>query len=239
MDLGIVGIVDIVIIVIALLSIIIGYKKGFMNKALSMFGILVIFVFAIMYQGALTQVFKSNNIIYNDIYDTFKEKIDAFTLTVAEGDTYKFVDILKSGFGIVAFLAYPISWIMGSPSTGLTNAEYADIMTNRTVNIISFLIIFVAGLIIYFILKLISKNLRNDKFIRFIDGVLGIILYLVLSAIFVYVVFFVLNLIMDQSWFSSAKEWLTVDMQLDTDKFRISKAMYNNNLFVRIKELFF
>ena len=44
---------------------------------------------------------------------------------------------------------------------------------------------------------------------------------------------------MDKEWFSPAKEWLTVDMQLDTDKFRLSKWIYEGNIIRRILNLFF
>ena len=67
MDLGITGIIDILIIVCGLLVMLIGYLRGFMNKALTIVGLVLMFVVAILFCGQLAGFFKSTGFIYNDL----------------------------------------------------------------------------------------------------------------------------------------------------------------------------
>ena len=85
------------------------------------------------------------------------------------------------------------------------------------------------------ILKLITKNLRSITAVKIIDGVLGVVLYVGIYFAILTGLFALLNLIMSQNWewLSGATNWFRTDMQLDTDKFRISKILYENNFFVK------
>ena len=106
-------------------------------------------------------------------------------------------------------------------------------------NIISFFILAIGIFIIILIIKLIASVLRTNKFVRVVDGILGAVLYVTIFIAIVCIVFTVISYCMDKEWFSPAKEWLTVDMQLDTDKFRLSKWIYEGNIIRRILNLFF
>ena len=74
MDWGITGLTDIIIILLGILMIVVGYKKGFMNKALSFVGGILLFAFAIFYSTQLAGVFKSSGFIYNGIYEWITSK---------------------------------------------------------------------------------------------------------------------------------------------------------------------
>ena len=102
-------------------------------------------------------------------------------------------------------------------------------------NGIAFLILVVSLLLLFGIAMLVIHILKKNKIIKFVDGVLGMILYLAIAFIIISILFFILSLIMNQEWFSSAKEWLVVDMMLEDDtKFRLSKALYEGNIITRI-----
>ncbi len=232
MDLGFIGIIDIVIILIGILMIIIGYKKGFMNKALSIVGAIVLFAFAIFYSSQLAGVFKSSGLIYNGLYTSFLGKIepnlnDSFAVT------------LEKGFGIPSFLATILSFLMGNPAKGLTAEEYADIVATKTVVLISFLILFIGGIIILIILKAITKSLREQQVIKVIDGIFGIFLYLTIYAAVILLFFFIIDIIYKNTT-GGFHDWLAVDLALnDPSKFRIGKYFFENNFFVQIKEAIF
>ena len=86
---------------------------------------------------------------------------------------------------------------------------------------------------------MIANILRTNKLVRIVDGLLGSILYITIFAVGVCLLFCLLSYFMKQDWFSGARNWIEVDMQLTTDKFRLSKLVYNGNIIKRIFELFF
>jgi len=233
MDWGITGLTDIIIILLGILMIVVGYKKGFMNKALSFVGGILLFAFAIFYSTQLAGVFKSSGFIYNGIYESMLAKVepklnDSFAVT------------LEYGLGIPSFLATILAFLMGNPAKGLTAAETADIIATKTVVLISFLVLFIAGLIVLIILKAITKSLREQSVIRVIDGIFGIFFYLTIYAAIILAVFFVFDLIYKNAPDSSFSSWLAVDLQLnDPNKFRIGKYFFENNFLVQIKEAIF
>ena len=58
-------------------------------------------------------------------------------------------------------------------------------------------------------------------------------------SVVVLTLFYFLSIVIDMEWFSKAKEWLVVDMQLGNDNFRISKAFYEGNVLKRIIDIIF
>ncbi len=233
MDWGIVGLIDVIIIVLGILVVIFGYKKGFMNKALSMLGAVVLFAFAIFYSAQLAGIFKSSGFMYNGIYSGMLEKItpnlnDSFSVT------------LEKSFGIPSFIAAILTFFMGNPKSGLTAEASAEIVATKTVVLISFFILFIAGIIVLIILHAITKSLREQQVIRVIDGIFGVFLYLTLYAVVILVAFFVLDLVYKNTAGQPFNDWLTVDLQLnDPTKFRISKYFFENNFLIQIKNAIF
>lgn len=233
MDLGIMGLTDIFLIIGALLAIFIGYKKGFMDKALSLIGALILFAFAVFYSVQLAGIFKSSGLIYSDLYDTMLNKIQPVYVA-----NERFAVTIEHAFKIHSSIATVLAFIMGNPSKALDAAGRADVVAFKTTVIIAFLIIYIVGLITLIILKVIAKSLRESKFVRVVDGIFGIIFSLSLYAFTILVVFFILDLIYKNGAFESFNKWITVDFMLDNNKFRISKFFFQNNFFVMIKDAF-
>lgn len=244
MDLYFCGIIDIVLVIGILIFIIIGFKKGFIKKVISLAGILVILVFSLVYCGQFAQFLIQHDVIYPDIFD----KINTNILTNLEGKDIPgdatVMEVLVDGLNVPKFIATLIkngveSQGSAMPSVNEMASSIAQYLSTAIMNIISFLILALGIFIITLILKLIASALRTNKLIRFVDGLLGALLYVTIFAGFVCVVFCVISYFMDQEWFSGAKAWLEVDMQLNTDKFRLSKMVYNGNILKRFLELFF
>ena len=232
MDLGITGIIDILIIAFGFLFIFIGYKRGFMSKALSIVGAVVLFCFSLFYCVQLAGFFKSTGFIYNSIYHTMERKID--------GNLYpRFAVTIEKAFKIHAFWATILAFLMGNPPKNMTVSESAEVLAYKTTTVISFLIIFVTLFLALVILKILAMCLREQTVIKRIDGVFGIVLYLTIYAAGLLIIFFVLNIIYKYGEIEEFNHWLEVDLALDSNKFRLGKNLLNNNYLVAIKNLFF
>lgn len=232
MDLGITGIIDLLIIAFGFLFIFIGYKKGFMNKALSIAGAVVLFAFSLFYCVQLAGFFKTTGFIYNSIYHTMERKV--------ENNLYpRFAVTIEKAFGIHAFWATILAFLMGNPPKNMTVAETSDVLAFKTTTVISFLIIFVTLFIALVVLKILAMCLREQSVIKRVDGVFGIVLYLTLYAAGLLIIFFVLNIIYKYGEIEEFNRWLEVDLALNSNKFRIGKNLLNNNYLVAIKNLFF
>lgn len=231
MDLGITGIIDILIIVVGLLVIFIGYLRGFMNKALSIVGLVVIFAFSLFFCGQLAGLFKSSGIIYDSLYSSIVKKVDG-NLNV------RFAVTVEKSFGIHPAIATSLAFILGNPAKNLSVEETSEILASKGTQVIAFLIIFIVLSIALLVLKIISASLREQKVIRKIDGIFGIFLYLVLYAIALMVIFFILDLVYRYGGIEDFNHWLEVDLALNSDKFRIGKNLLANNYLVTIINLF-
>lgn len=244
MDLKICGIVDIVLVLIAIILIIVGYKKGFIKKLISLAGILVIVVFSAVLCGQFSEFMIHNNIFYPSIYESIynniignfdEQNIELTYITVSEA--------LEQGLNVPKFFADFICNGIEEGSASLPALEaaskIAEYLSSIVMTIISFFVLLIGTFISVLILKLVADALRTNKLIRFVDGVLGAIFYIAVYAVIVCVLFYALSLMIDQTWFESAREWLDVDMMLSDDsKFRISKAIYESNILKRILDLF-
>lgn len=232
-----IGVIDIILIVLALLSMFLGFRKGFMNKALGIIGIIAIVVFAFLYAGQfgdwLTSIgMPPSKSIYEGIYN----KASMSFPEGADGQT-----IFKTVFG--DFVGNVVYFLIGKPKfdTG-TFAEFAATnMTHFIMTAIAFVIIVVGVLLIIALLKLIAKCLRENKVIQVVDGFLGLLLSLAITAAIVCVLFAILRLIIEHqdTIDGGMLKWFVDDMHLDDTSFRISKALYNHNVIYNIIHIFF
>ena len=134
MNWGFTGLLDIIIIVLGLLSLLIGFKKGFMSKMVSLIGIIAIIIFSVFYASQFAGFLKSHNIIYPGIYDNVSSKIiegwgDKADYTVAEA-------IQASGFP--GFLANWIAGAVGDVSTAEIVASVSEQIAGWIMNVIAF-----------------------------------------------------------------------------------------------------
>lgn len=237
------GIVDIVLIIIMLITIIIGYKKGFMKEVLNKFGIIVIIGFSIMFAGQVALILKTSNMftihssIYNSLYNGLFEKMSSYSADASVAD------IISEAFGLNPFFASIVSNMIGSTnaSTLAETIEFiAESITNIFMNIIGFGMIFIIGMLVLFILFSIARGLRNSKAIRVLDGILGVALSSIITLAFIFVLFALLRWLMGFDWFPEAlNDWISKDLCLnDPNTFRISKAIYENNVLINLISIF-
>lgn len=237
MDWGFTGLLDVIIVVLALLSMLLGFKKGFMNKMLSFVGVIAILIFAFFFCTQVAAWFYGGK-LYTHFDITFRQNIDN---KLGGVDGKSCAEVISAATNIPTWITQLFANAMGNPDPSEAIDTVATTLTIWTLNVIAFVAIFLIGIILLIILKVITKNLRSITAVKIIDGILGIILYLGIYFAIVTGVFALINLAVSQNWewLSSVNNWFRVDMQLDTDKFRISKILYENNFFVKFFKAIF
>jgi uncharacterized membrane protein required for colicin V production len=224
-----VGIVDIVLIIGLIILMIVGFKKGFLLKSISLANWLFGFIFALLFCVRF-----ANDVLYNwfgtDIEQNFYNNImanDKFNDITSESSG---VSVLE-GLGIPGFVARMVSSnVSGEDIASQIAANLAAWTTNIILIVVSFLILFFGTTVICFILKLFAKLLRQSKFVRVLDGILGIFLYIVLYYIFLQIIFFVLILIYHKAGLAGYNEFIDYDIRGITAGFRLTRWLFENNI---------
>ncbi len=235
MDFKYFGIIDIVLVLIMIISLILGYKKGFVKKAIGLVGLLVALVVAAVFCGKLSLFLQEEKVFYS-IYTNVKNNvIDA----MIENNMTNDAKSALTQMGVPDFLAV---FLADKITASLNPFELADNIATFfygiAMNVISFVTLFIGVFVVTIILKIIANILRANAIIHFVDGLLGMVLYFCLTMLVVYVIFAIVGLLYNQSFFVSAKEFLDVDMKLNENTFRLSKFFYNNNIITNFFQLF-
>ncbi|MCR5308157.1 MAG: hypothetical protein K6E24_04095, partial [bacterium] len=171
------GILDLIIILLAIIAVIIGAKKGFLTKTVSLANSLFGFLFALAFSS-----YFANSVLYNWFGASLQEKIynNVITKQQLSGLTTQdeVVTRLTEG-GIPEFLAkIASSNASGEDIANQVATSISSIITSVLLYVIAFLILFLGTAIICLILKFFIHILRENKFIRVIDGIFGIALYI-------------------------------------------------------------
>lgn len=234
------GVFSIIILVWGLISIILGLVKGFMNKAVRIVAIVAVFVLGFFFAGSLADLLMSGNVPpSNAIKELYVTNLTA--KGVVEGDFIKTME----GAGIPAWVGAPLWFCFGKPQVTDVPGT-ATAITKLFMTLISYGIILVGVLIVFGILAAIIKGLREFAVVKFIDGFLGVILYVGIMLVTIWTVFAIFKIILDNNptWVDNAFfKWIINDMKLDYVEenkgvFNIGKALYNNNLVYYLINMF-
>lgn len=236
---GFCGIIDIVLVVLFLLFAIIGYKKGFATKIISLLSFIIVIVLAFLFAGQLAKQFQSWNIIYPGIYSNIYGNAEAKLASIS-GDTVNAK--VASLLGWPQFFADMVVKALGGDSlSAMSDAELATAVATKVtgwiMNVICFFIIVIGVFIVLGIVKAIVTGLKKNAGFRIIDGLLGVVLYEVILAAIVCVIFFILNFAYADNWNQGLTDFLEKDMQLGTDNIRVSKWLFEGNFLKNIWEL--
>lgn len=240
MDLKICGIIDILLILLIILSLFIGFKKGFLKKAIGLIGLFVALAVAFVFCKQLAACFESAGIIYTPIFNNIKGNVlETEIFQNAGGADASVSDILVS-MGMPRFMANMFAGNISTATTAETIASnIAGFFAHILTVIICFVILFVGVFIVAIILKIVASLLRTSKVIRILDGILGMVLYFCLMMILVYVVFAILRALGNYEFFANAQKFIDVDMKLNEDTFRLSKFFYQHNIIYSFFDIFF
>jgi uncharacterized membrane protein required for colicin V production len=243
MDFGICGLLDIIIVVLGLIVILLGYRKGFLKKVLSIVGFFAIAILAFVYCKQFAAFLIQKNFIYPNIYNPILEHLLQQTVEAGLQPNSSLVDLLTVGLGLPDVMARVFANVLNvSGDLNQICSGISQYISTVAMNIISFLIILVGTSVVVLILKIIADAIRKVKVVRIIDGFLGAILYFSFFLLFVYVCFSFIQIAMEQTWFADAKAFLIVDMKLpingEETPYRLSRFIYENNVLYKLIEMF-
>lgn len=238
MDLMFCGIIDVVLVLLLLLTCFIGYKKGFLLKAIGLVSFLVALIVAFIFCSQLAGLFEKHEVIYPSIYSSVFQNVSS---SEALNNPNATVSEILQGISVPGFIANMIGNAVGSEiSSGEIAVSISTYITGIAMNVICFLILFIGVFVLAFILKIVAKVLRGNAIIRFVDGVLGIVLYGCIFVASIYIIFTIVRYCMPADWFSGIRNFLEVDMQLSNpDTFRLSKYIYEHNVLYEIINMIF
>ncbi len=238
MDFGFFGIIDIVIITFVIIFLVSGWKHGFLEKIIeitsSLFGFVASLLLAKPFSKVLEGWFGSN--IESSIRDYLMSRGDLFTAELTEPN-------LRAAIEALSLPNFMVDWIIESVDTSHITVSIIDSITplisSLALLVIAFISLFFGSMIVFFLLKILAKGITSIPIIKQIDKILGLLFGFLKIALLIYILLFILALLINiPSINNLIYNFLKIDMQLETDKFRLSKYLYDNNLLKNFINIF-
>lgn len=235
--LGLFGIIDVLIVVTIVLFLVIGWKKGFLEKVIDMassvFGLIASVLLARPFSNVLRGWFGSS--IEANIRDYLLQNQD-FSMALTEVNLREAL----SGMSLPNFM---VEWIIDSIDFTVVAQNIIDAVTpiilSLSLLVIAFISLFFGSMIVFLILKLLAKGITSIPVIKQIDKFLGALFGLLKVSLLIFILLFVLALVINIPAINGIiYEFLDQDMQLSTDQFRLSKWLYDNNLLKNVINIF-
>ncbi|HQN74730.1 MAG TPA: CvpA family protein [Bacillota bacterium] len=225
------GIIDILIVGCVIAMVFFGWKSGFLLKVIklasSLFGLIASILLAHPFSIVLDKWFGEG--IYL--------KIETFLLErIANGDAQATEENIRAAFADMALPEFIVDWIINSVNAQETVQSFVDAVTplikSLILLLIAFVVLFFGSMLFFLLLKLMAKMITSLPIIKQIDKFLGALFGLFKAVILIYALLFVLGLLIAIPSVNDAiGPILTVDMQLGSEDFRLSKWLYDNNFF--------
>jgi len=233
------SIIDIIIVLGVIAFGVIGWKKGFLltiiKMASSVFGLIASLLLSKSFAKVLDGWFGAS--IDTKIYDYMMSRSDLFNSSLS-------IDNVRTALEGMSMPTFLIDWIIGKIDFSQIGVSIVDAIEPTIKSIVmvvlAFIILFFGSMLVFLILKMIAKLITSIPFIKQVDKVFGVIFGLFKMAIVTYVLLFLLALLMAVPAVNKLiGDFVTSDMQLSTDAFRISKWLYNNNVIQDFIGIFF
>ena len=239
MDFGFFGIIDVVIVGLVVLFLVIGWKKGFLEKiidmASSVFGLIASILLARPFSTVLDKWFGAS--IETSVTDYLLSRSDLFNASIVDG-----AESIRPALEQMSLPDFMIDWIIkqaASIDSSTIVGAIAPSITSLALLFIAFLSLFFGSMILFFLLRILARGITSIPVIKQIDKFLGLLFGFLKVALLVYILLFILALVINIPAVNDVIfEFLDKDMQLSTDKFRLSKELYNNNLLKNIINIF-
>jgi len=238
MNFGFFGIIDVVIVGLVILFLVLGWKHGFLEKVIQMassvFGLIASILLARPFSNVLRGWF--GDAIELNIRDYLMERGSLFAQQLTETN-------LREALQGLSLPNFMVDWIVQSVDTNQMATSIIDSITPLILSlallVIAFITLFLGSMIIFFLLRLLAKGITSIPIIKQVDKVLGVLFGFLKVALLIYILLFVLALVINIPAVNNLiYNFLAVDMQLETEKFRLSKYLYDNNLLRNVIGIF-
>lgn len=238
---GLFGILDVVIVVTVIIFLVIGWKKGFLEKVIDMassiFGLVASILLARPFSNVLRGWIGAS--LETSINDYLYSRLDAIGLAAADLTQNNVREALE-GFSLPNFM---IDWIIESVDYNQVAVSIVDSLSPLVLSlallVIAFITLFFGSMIVFWLLRLLAKGITSIPVIKQIDKFLGMLFGLLKVALLVYILLFILALVINIPAINEMiYSFLDTDMQLSSEEFRLSKYLYDNNLLKNIINVF-
>lgn len=236
--LGFFGVIDVLIVISVIAMIMLGWKKGFLLKivemASSLFGLIASLLLARPFSNLLDKWFGAG--IESRLETHFLEQSPMLSQNVTEPN-------LRQALEELSMPEFITNWISNSVDyDGVTQSIISAItplFKTMILLVIAFVSLFIGSMIIFFFLKILSRMVTKIPVIKQIDKVLGAFFGLFKAAVIIYILLLILSFVLAVPGINDLiGDFVNVDMQLDSDAFRLSKWLYDHNIFRFIINVF-
>ncbi len=237
-------ILDLILIALFLIVAIIGYKVGFLTTLLKLTSALSGIIIAICFTKPVTNLaieWGLDDSIEQTVYTNITTS-DAFIAYTEGGAGVEGVNNLLQELGLPSFIA---NFVAGSLADAVDPLEIATSISQGVSYVFVFIIVFLLLLIFsslaFFILKLLVKSIRKSVGVfRVLDGIVGIMFYLLIFMLIVYIAFLIISLILQSSAPDSGFVlFMEEQLHLDDEEFGLAKYIYKNNMLGNFLSLIF
>lgn len=231
------GIVDVVIILAVIIFAVLGWKNGFLVKIVEMasgiFGLLGSLLLARPFSPFVGKYLGE---MINSKIGEFLSQSPLFSETLSEAN-------VRAAFADMKMADFLVDWIVESIDFTELQSTIVEAIQPKiydvAILVVSFIVLFFGSIVVFFILKLLAHAITSAPVIKEIDKVLGVLFGLVKIGAIVYILFFVLALLLTIPAMNNLiGGFLSVDMALGSEQFRLSKYLYDNNILKQLLDLF-
>ncbi len=235
---GLFGVIDVVIVLTVILFAVIGWKKGFLEKVIDMassvFGLIASILLARPFSTVLRGWFGET--MESSIHDYLLTRSPDFANALSETS-------LRSALEGLSLPDFMVQWIVDSVDFSQVATSIIDSVTPLILTLallfLSFITLFFGSMIVFFLLRILARGITSVPIIKQVDKFFGLVFGLLKVALLIYILLFILALVTNIPAINNfIWEFLEVDMQLLTDKFRLSKYLYDNNLLKNVINVF-
>ena len=236
--LGIFGLIDVLIVISVVAMVILGWKKGFLLKivemASSLFGLIASLLLARPFSHLLDKWFGAS--IETKLEAHFLEQSPALSQNVTEPN-------LRQALEDLSMPDFITNWISDSVDYEEVTQSIIDTITplfkTMILLVLAFVTLFIGSLIIFFFLKILSRLITQIPIIKQIDKVLGALFGLFKVTMIIFILLLFLSFILAVPGINQLiGDFVNEDMQLQSEAFRLSKWLYDHNIFRFIINVF-
>lgn len=232
--LGLFGVIDVLIVIAVVAMIMLGWKSGFLLKivemASSLFGLIASLLLARPFSQLLDQWFGAD--IQTRLETHFLEQSPMLSNTVTEPG-------LRQALEELSMPEFIINWINIEDATDSIIETIVPFFKTMILLVIAFVSLFIGSMIVFFFLKILSRMVTRIPVVKQIDKVLGALFGLFKVTVVIFILLLLLSFVLAVPGINDLiGDFVNIDMQLDSESFRLSKWLYDHNIFRFIINVF-
>ena len=208
-------ILDVIIVAIIALNVYLCYKKGLVNLAVGLIAVVAAIVISVIFYKPVTNLVMEKTEFDETIEKTITE---TFAPEGAEGGQVKYV-------GILSYLETEIGNAVNETKNEVVY-EAAGAMAEKILNLVVFIIIFIAVRVILFALTFVADAITSLPILKQLDDVGGIIYGLVKALLIIYAVLAVLSVIVGFTANTTIADIISSSY--------VTRFFYDNNIILNI-----